>query len=391
MQQFSELPPLGLYIHFPWCVKKCPYCDFNSHTVKDELPEADYINRLLDDLDQELPGIWGRKIHSIFMGGGTPSLFSARAMDQLISGLRARLNLKPDLEITMEANPGTVEQAKFSEFYTSGINRLSIGVQSFNNSHLQTLGRIHDARQAIKAIEAAHQAGFERINIDLMYGLPGQTPGEAAGDIQMAVAMHPSHISYYQLTLEPNTYFHAHPPLLPDDERIADIEERSREQLALNNFDRYEISAYAKPGEACQHNLNYWQFGDYLGIGAGAHGKLTHVASQQIQRSWKVKNPRDYLAAAKPQERISGTQILDQATTAFEFFLNSMRLTEGFESALFQQRTGLPISHVEQQLQQAESRGLIEWGLKHIKPTQTGLQFLNNLTELFLPAESGSK
>jgi len=391
MQHFSELPPLSLYIHFPWCVKKCPYCDFNSHAKDAALPETDYINSLLADLDHELPLIWGRKLHSIFMGGGTPSLFSAEAMEQLMSGLRARLNFKPDTEITMEANPGTFEQHKFKSFNDIGINRLSIGVQSFNNKHLQQLGRIHDAKEAIRAIEVAHKAGFEKINIDLMYGLPSQTLGEAKGDLQMAMAMNPSHISHYQLTIEPNTYFHVHPPFVPDDERIADIEESCREMFAANGYDRYEISAFAKSGQQCQHNMNYWQFGDYIGIGAGAHGKLTDVAKQQIERRWKVKNPRDYLAASSTEQQTSGSQLLDQQTSAFEFFLNAFRLIEGFDSNLFALRTGQPISSVDKQLQLAESKGLIEWGLDTIRPTQTGLQFLNNLTELFLPPEKTNK
>lgn len=385
MQHFSELPPLGLYIHFPWCVKKCPYCDFNSHTVKESVPEQDYVSRLLDDLDQQLPQVWGRSINSIFMGGGTPSLFSAESLEQLVSGIRARLNFKPDTEITLEANPGTLEKDKFSDFRALGINRLSIGVQSFNNKHLQQLGRIHNAKEAIKAIEAAHKAGFEQLNIDLMYGLPGQTTGEAKGDLQMAFAMAPSHLSHYQLTIEPNTYFQQHPPLLPDDDRLADLEETCRELLVKNDFERYEISAFAKADQQCVHNINYWQFGDYLGIGAGAHGKITHAPKQQIQRNWNVKHPRDYLNANTADERSAGSQILSEPETAFEFFLNGLRLVEGVDSELFQQRCGLPISYIETTLQQAEAQGLIDWGLKQIKPTETGLQYLNNLTALFLP------
>lgn len=393
MQHFNELPPLGLYIHFPWCVKKCPYCDFNSHAVKDTLPEEDYVSHLLNDLEQQLPLVWGRSIHSIFMGGGTPSLFSAEALNTLVSGLRARLNFKPDIEITLEANPGSVEQEKFTDFLELGINRLSIGVQSFNNKHLQQLGRIHNAKEAIKAIETAHKAGFEKLNLDLMYGLPGQTMGEAKGDLQMALAMNPSHLSHYQLTIEPNTYFHHHPPLLPSDDRTVDIEESCRELLDQHDFERYEISAFAKPGQQCKHNINYWEFGDYLGIGAGAHGKITNVPEQHIQRSWKVKHPRDYLEAddktdsttSEQAESTSGTHILGEKETAFEFFLNSLRLVEGFDTNLFQARCGLPISFVEQSLQIAESKGLIDWGLNRIKPTETGLQYLNDLTGLFLP------
>jgi len=388
MQNFTEQPPLGLYIHFPWCVKKCPYCDFNSHAVKDELPELDYVSCLLEDLDQQLPQVWGRSINSIFMGGGTPSLFSANALEKLFSGLRARLNFNPNIEVTLEANPGTVEQEKFSDFHSLGINRLSIGVQSFNNKHLQQLGRIHDAKEAIKAIEVAHKAGFEKLNIDLMYGLPGQSIGEAKGDLQMALAMGPSHLSHYQLTIEPNTWFQHHPPILPDDDRLADIEETCRELLEQNEFDRYEISAFAKPKQQCEHNTNYWEFGDYLGIGAGAHGKITHAPNQHIQRNWNVKNPRDYLQAKNVEQRTSGTQILTEQETAFEFFLNTFRLVGGFDSELFQQRCGLPISYVETALQTAESKDLIDWGLKRITATESGLQYLNDLTGLFLPDET---
>lgn len=384
MQHFNELPPLGLYIHFPWCVQKCPYCDFNSHAIKDALPEQDYISHLLDDLEQQLPLVWGRSIHSIFMGGGTPSLFSAEALNTLVSGLRARLNFRPDIEITLEANPNSVEQAKFQDFHALGINRLSIGVQSFNNKHLEQLGRAHNAREAIKAIETAHKAGFEKLNIDLMYGLPGQSLGEAKGDLQMALAMNPSHLSHYQLTIEANTFFHHQPPILPDDDRIADIEDSCRELLELNDFEPYEISAFARPEQRCQHNINYWEFGDYLGIGAGAHGKITYSPEQHIRRSMQVKHPREYLAAtSKSDSEVS--HVLSASETAFEFFLNSLRLTDGFDTGLFQSRCGLPISFVEKPLQLAESKGLIDWGVDRIQPTETGLRYLNDLTGMFLP------
>ena len=385
MQQFSELPPLGLYIHFPWCVKKCPYCDFNSHTVKDTLPEQEYVACLLADLDQQLPQVWGRRVNSIFMGGGTPSLFSAGSLDKLICALRARLNFRPDIEITLEANPGTVEQEKFSDFRRLGINRLSIGVQSFNNKHLQQLGRIHNAQEAIKAIEVAHKAGFEKLNIDLMYGLPGQTLGEATADVQMALALSPTHLSHYQLTIEPNTWFQRHPPMLPDDDRIAEFETSCRELLEQNGFERYEISAFARPDQQSEHNINYWQFGDYLGLGAGAHGKITGAPNQQIQRNWQVKHPRDYLKAKNTAQRTSGKQILTEKETAFEFFLNVFRLVKGFNPELFQQRCGLPIACVEKPLQIADSKDLIDWGQKRIVPTESGLQYLNDLTGLFLP------
>jgi len=382
MQQFTALPPLSLYIHIPWCVRKCPYCDFNSHEAKQALPEREYIRALLDDLEQQLPQFWGRSIHTIFIGGGTPSLFGVESLAQLLSELRARLNFAPDIEITLEANPGTAEQEKFSGFREAGINRLSIGVQSFNDQHLQKLGRIHSAREAIKAIEMAHKAGFEQLNIDLMYALPGQSVGQAMGDIQCALALAPTHLSHYQLTIEPNTYFYHHPPLTPDDDHIVDIEEACREQLASAGFERYEISAYARESQQCAHNLNYWLFGDYLGIGAGAHGKRSDAHAQQIVRNRQHKNPRDYLST---QDKTAGRDIPDARTSQFEFMLNALRLTEGFDTELFLQRTGTPIAQIETQLQQAEQKGLIEWGLKRIAPTPLGLQYLNDLTSLFLP------
>lgn len=385
MQQFSELPPLSLYIHLPWCIKKCPYCDFNSHESKTGLPETDYLAALLRDLDAQLPSVWGRAIHSIFIGGGTPSLFSPDSINRLLSDLRARLNLHPDLEITMEANPGTAEQEKFSGFREAGVNRLSIGVQSFNNAHLKNLGRIHSANEAIKAVEMAHKAGFENLNIDLMYGLPGQTTGQATGDIQCALALAPTHISFYQLTIEPNTYFHHAPPLLPDDEQVHSIETACRERLSEAGFERYEISAYALDDRQCRHNMNYWLFGDYLGIGAGAHGKRTDPQAQQIIRTRRVRNPRDYLNAENAQQLLAGEDRPTLAETQFEYMLNALRLIEGFSTDEFSTRTGAPLSHIEPILQDAEQKGLIEWGLKHIKPTNTGLQYLNDLTAMFLP------
>ncbi len=390
MQHFTALPPLSLYIHIPWCVRKCPYCDFNSHEFtgsEDAFPEKHYVEALLADLDQQLTDVWGRSIQTIFIGGGTPSLFSAEAINQLLSGLRARLNFPPSIEVTLEANPGTVEQARFNEFFAVGINRISIGVQSFNNKHLQQLGRIHSAKEAIKAIEIAHKSGFKRINIDLMYGLPGQSIGEALGDLQCAFALNPDHISHYQLTIEPNTLFHHQPPMLPDEDHLADIEAASREQLAAHDYLRYEISAFAKTGQACRHNLNYWQFGDYLGIGAGAHGKITRSDAQRIHRNWQVKNPRDYLAATTQAQLLGGSKLLSDRETTFEFLLNAFRLVNGFDTELFQLHCGLPISTVENGLRLAEQKGLIDWGLKEIQPTKLGLQYLNDLTELFLPAE----
>lgn len=385
MFNFSTLPPLSLYIHFPWCVQKCPYCDFNSHELKTSLNERVYIDALISDLEQELPLFWGRSISSIFMGGGTPSLFSPESIDRLLSSLRARLTFAPDIEITMEANPGTVEFGKFKEFSAAGINRLSIGIQSFSDEKLQSLGRIHGRKEAISAAELAHDAGFNSFNLDLMYGLPNQSLSQAVDDIETAIALEPKHLSHYQLTIEPNTFFHHQPPVTPDDDKLWEMQNACQDSLAKNGYKQYEISAYAKEGFKCQHNLNYWQFGDYLGIGAGAHGKLTNAPEQKITRSWKLKRPKDYLDNASTEKRIAGQKILTRDDAAFEFMMNALRLNNGFETEVFQQHVGLPISIIENPLQQAEEKGWISWDLKRIKPTETGRQFLNNLLELFMP------
>ena len=385
MFNFTSLPPLALYIHFPWCVQKCPYCDFNSHELKKELDEKKYIDALINDLEQELPLFWGRSISSIFMGGGTPSLFSPESIDQLISALRARLTFAPDIEITMEANPGTVELGKFKEFSSAGINRLSIGIQSFSDDKLKKLGRIHGRKEAIRAAELAHDAGFNSFNLDLMYGLPDQSLAQAIEDIETAIALEPKHLSHYQLTIEPNTFFHHQPPPTPDDDKLWEMQEACQVSLAKKDYVQYEISAYAKEGYQCQHNLNYWQFGDYLGIGAGAHGKLTNAPEQKISRSWKVKQPQDYIDKSDSEKRIAGQKILTRDDAAFEFMMNALRLNNGFETEIFQQHVGLPISVVEKALKQAEEKGLISWDLKRIKPTDTGRQYLNNLLELFMP------
>lgn len=385
MFNFIEQVPLSLYIHFPWCVQKCPYCDFNSHELKNNLNEKKYINALINDLEQELPLIWGRSISSIFMGGGTPSLFSPESIDQLISALRARLTFSPDIEITMEANPGTVEFEKFKEFNSAGINRLSIGIQSFSEDKLKSLGRIHGRKEAIRAAELAHDAGFNSFNLDLMYGLPNQSQQQAIDDIETAIALEPKHISHYQLTIEPNTFFHHQPPVTPDDDTLWEMQLACQERLAQNDYAQYEISAYAKNSFQSQHNLNYWQFGDYLGIGAGAHGKLTNAPEQTISRSWKVKQPQDYLNNAASEKRISGQKILTRDDASFEFMMNVLRLNNGFETELFQRHAGLPISTIEKPLKQAEDKGWISWELKRIKPTDTGRQYLNNLLELFMP------
>lgn len=376
--------PLSLYIHIPWCVRKCPYCDFNSHQVRLALPERAYVDALLADLEQDLPQVWGRRVESIFIGGGTPSLFSAQSIDRLLSGLRARLTLRPDLEITLEANPGTVEQQKFRAFRAAGINRLSIGIQSFNPEHLQRLGRIHDHDEAVRAVEAAHGAGFDNFNVDLMFGLPEQSVDQALADIHTAIALKPTHISHYQLTLEPNTRFHKYPPPLPEDDDIWVMQEHCQEQLAQGGYDQYEVSAYARAGKRCRHNLNYWEFGDYLGIGAGAHGKITDPASGHITRLWKPRHPRSFLIHAGSSRGIDSTQQIRAEDIGLEFMINALRLTDGFPEDLFEERTHLSLAQLEPALSIAQERDLLIRDAGHIRVTHLGQRFLNNLIELFI-------
>ena len=385
MFNFTTLPPLSLYVHLPWCARKCPYCDFNSHEQGAELPEQQYVDALIADLEHDLPRIWGRSVSTIFIGGGTPSLFSPESLDRLLVALRTRLKLSPTAEITLEANPGSSEYAKFKEFRALGINRLSIGVQSFNEDRLQALGRIHGRREAIAAAEAAHAAGFDNFNLDLMYGLPDQTLAQTLTDLSTAFALEPTHISHYQLTLEPNTWFYRHPPRLPDDDLVWDMQTQSQAQIKEHGYEHYEVSAYAKPGRACRHNVNYWEFGDYLGIGAGAHGKITDASRQRIIRFWKQKQPKAYLDSAGSPACIGEETTLSPTDAAFEFMLNALRLNGGFATRLFTERTGLPLSLVEQPLKQAEQRGLIEWDVQGVRPTERGQRYLNDLTELFLP------
>lgn len=385
MFNFSTLPPLSVYVHIPWCVRKCPYCDFNSHEQQESLPEKAYVDALLRDLEQDLPRVWGRRVVSVFIGGGTPSLFSAEAMDQLLSGLRARLALNANAEITLEANPGTAEQQRFSEYRAAGINRLSIGVQSFNDDRLQALGRIHGRREAIAAAEMAHAAGFDNFNLDLMFALPGQGLQQAQADVATAIDLEPTHISYYQLTLEPNTLFHAQPPVLPDEELAWRMQQTGQEQLAAAGFNQYEVSAYAREKRHCQHNLNYWQFGDYLGLGAGAHGKISDAAQQSITRLAKQRHPRQYLESAGSPQGIQGEQGISRAEVGLEFMLNALRLTDGFDPTLFSAHTGLPLQQVEAPLREAEEKGLLEWSLQHICPTDKGRHFLDDLVALFMP------
>jgi oxygen-independent coproporphyrinogen-3 oxidase len=365
------LPPLSLYIHYPWCVKKCPYCDFNSHETGNR---EGYISTLLKDLDNELDTIQGRSIHSIFIGGGTPSLMSADELQELFIGLKSKLIFEKNIEITLETNPGTFEIEKFKVFKDIGINRLSIGVQSFQDHHLKALGRIHSAQEASKACASASQI-FDNFNIDLMYGLEGQSIDNCLSDLNQAIDLNPQHISFYQLTIEPNTLFAKFPPLLPADDDIWQMGEQGVKLLEQHGFERYEVSAFGKTPS--QHNLNYWQFGDYIGIGAGAHGKITFLDTLKIVRTRKLKSPKDYLNSQ------SGT-VEKVENLPFEFMLNALRLKQGFDSDLFESRTGMPIHAIEQQLQQAQDLDLLTINEKHIKPSLKGYNFLNNLISFFL-------
>lgn len=382
---FQSLPPLSLYIHIPWCIRKCPYCDFNSHAVKDGVPEAAYVDALLQDLEQELPGIWGRSIDTLFLGGGTPSLFSPQAIDRLLCGIRARAAVRPDPEITLEANPGTLEQGKFKAYRAAGVNRLSIGVQSFAADKLQALGRIHSDREAHDAIESAYEAGFDNVNIDLMFGLPGQTTAEALTDLQTAIDKQPSHLSWYQLTLEPNTAFYHTPPALPDSERLWEIQHAGQGLLAEYGYTHYEVSAYSRNGRHCRHNLNYWQFGDYIGIGAGAHGKISDAASQQIRRTHKPRHPRGYLAVSGGPGARAAMRTLDSAAVVFEFALNRLRLKRGFTGSDFSKVTGLPYSAIEKRVASAIDEGLLMMNRQQIIHTERGWNFLDELVSRFLP------
>ena len=379
--RLSALPPLALYVHIPWCVRKCPYCDFNSHERAGGLPEKAYVERLLLDLESHLPSVWGRRLTSVFIGGGTPSLFSPESIDALLSGVRARLPLEPQAEITLEANPGTVEAARFRGFRQAGINRISIGVQSFDDGMLRALGRIHGADEARRAIEAA-LAAFDNVNIDLMYGLPGQSEAMARADITEASRAGVPHVSAYQLTIEPNTVFWSKPPPLPDHDASADMQLMVEEVLAQAGFQHYETSAFAKPGMRCRHNLNYWEFGDYLGIGAGAHGKISFP--DRITRHERAKQPAIYLQGDFSIEN----RVIPPAELPFEFMLNTLRLIEGFPLDLFTERTGLPFTAIQHALQRGEQQGLLQRDLKTVRPTERGQRFLNELLALFLSGET---
>ncbi len=381
----DRLPPLGLYLHYPWCLRKCPYCDFNSHACEGAAPDRAWADALLRDLEQELPLVWGRRVRTIFIGGGTPSLVAPEALDRLFSGLRARLDIAPDAEVTLEANPGASEAARFKEYHALGVNRLSIGVQSLDDDLLPRIGRIHDRRGAWRAIEAAHDAGFARINLDLMFGLPKQTPPGALKELEEALALEPHHLSYYQLTLEPHTAFGHTPPELPDEDLVWRMQEQGERRLAEAGFDHYEVSAYARPGQQCRHNLGYWRFGDYLGLGPGAHGKLTAPEPFTITRRWKQRAPEAYLREAHGPGVVAGEERVDGRDLPFEFMLNALRLTHGVEPELFEQHTGLPLEVIEAPLLRARERGLLDEDEEQIRPTERGRQFLNDLIELFLP------
>lgn len=375
------LPPLALYIHIPWCVRKCPYCDFNSHAAGPTLPEEEYVDALLADLDADLQHVHGRPLTSIFFGGGTPSLFSDRALGRLLEGVERRVAFAGDIEITLEANPGTFEQAKFKGYRSLGINRLSIGVQSFQQAKLKALGRIHDGDEAIRAADMARAAGFDNFNLDLMHGLPEQSIEDALFDLRTAISQGPTHLSWYQLTMEPNTVFWSQPPTLPEDDLLWDIQEAGQALLAAEGYAQYEVSAYAKAGKQARHNLNYWTFGDFLGIGAGAHAKLSTPAGC-IQRTWKTRLPKDYLDPAKAFQ--AGERLLAADELPFEFLMNVLRLSEGAPAELFSQRTGLPLQQLERSRREAERQGLLQADQARLVATAKGQLFLNDLLQQFL-------
>lgn len=379
--QFQLPPPLSLYIHVPWCVQKCPYCDFNSHQARGDIPEQDYLAALILDLESALPLIWGRSVVSIFFGGGTPSLLTAEGLDQLLMAIRARVPLAPDAEITLEANPGTVESGRFSGFRQAGINRISLGIQSFNEEHLKALGRIHDGTQARHAAQLAAQH-FDRFNLDLMYGLPGQTLAQALADLETALSLKPKHLSCYQLTLEPNTRFAAFPPELPEPDLCADMQEAIESRLKEAGFGHYETSAFALPGFECKHNLNYWLFGDYLGIGAGAHSKLT--LHDRVLRQVRWKHPDAYLKQVQAGQPLLEESVVEAEQLPFEFMMNALRLNQGFDPALFPARTAQPLALIQARLNAAVQEGLLHVTPSRITPTEKGRRFLNPLLQHFI-------
>ena len=376
-----ELPPLSLYVHIPWCVRKCPYCDFNSHESDAKIPENDYLQALFRDLTNDLPWVQNRKIHSIFFGGGTPSLFSANAIEKIIQRAETLIGFEDDVEITLEANPGTAEQQKFADFNAAGVNRLSIGVQSFNNDHLSALGRIHDGDNALKAIEMAQICGFERFNIDLMHGLPNQTRAQAISDLETAISTGATHISWYQLTIEPNTAFYSKPPILPIEDQLADIQDLGQQTLAKAGFEQYEISAFARNDQQCKHNINYWQFGDYLGIGAGAHGKITLPDQNSIIRSAKTRLPKHYLN--QDTSALTSDTPIAQNQLALEFMMNGLRLTAGVKKDLLNSRTGLSTDQIEDKIEQLNQEGFLKHHPSNYCTTDLGARFLDTLLQRF--------
>ena len=377
-------PPLGLYLHLPWCERKCPYCDFNSHQADGAIPERQYVDALLDDAEQDLPLVWGRGIDSIFIGGGTPSLFSAAAIERLLSGLRALFNFAPAIEITLESNPGSADRERYRGYREAGINRLSIGVQSFDDDMLVRLGRVHDAAAARAAFAAARAAGFDNINLDLMFALPGQRQRQARADLEQAIALGPEHLSHYQLTIEPNTLFHSRPPAgLPDDDAIAAMQFECQALLDAGGYRRYEVSAWCRADRESKHNLNYWRFGDYLGIGAGAHGKITLAGENRVLRRVRRRQPRAYLGNSGG-ERIASETELDDADLCFEFMLNALRLKAGFDASLFHDNTGLALNVLLPGIETARKQGLLDFDGKKIRPTELGFDHLNTLQALFL-------
>ncbi len=385
MSSMLTTPPLSLYVHLPWCVRKCPYCDFNSHEQRGALPFAAYVDALVADLDFDLPLVWGRTVQTVFFGGGTPSLFPPEAIDAFLEQASARLRFAPALEITLETNPGTAEHGRFEGYRAAGVNRLSFGIQSFDDGCLQRLGRIHDSREAEAAVKLAQDAGFDNFNLDLMYALPDQTLAMAEHDVERAIALQPAHISHYQLTLEPNTVFAARPPAgIPGLDDSWDMQERCQALLADAGYAQYEVSAYARPGRQSAHNLNYWHFGDYLGIGAGAHGKLTLGSEQSILRRWKVKHPADYLAKAGTPAAIGGDERIDAMRRPFDFMLNALRLNGGFALAEFEARTGLAQSAIAIELERATTNGWVGIDRGRVVPTELGRRFTNDVIELFL-------
>ncbi len=382
----TSLPPLSLYIHIPWCVRKCPYCDFNSHNAPQSLPQEEYVAALLRDLDQDLPLAQGRKLQTIFFGGGTPSLFAADNIARILDGVGARLEFAPGIEITLETNPGTVEHGPFADYRRAGVNRISFGVQSFDDAALKRIGRIHDAAQADRAVKQAQDAGIGNLNLDLMYALPQQSLTGALDDVEKALLLQTPHLSHYQLTLEPNTQFAANPPALPDEDSAWDMQEACQARLAQAGMAQYEVSAYAHPGAECAHNLNYWRFGDYLGIGAGAHAKLTDAATGAIHRRWKLRAPRGYLEYAGTARVIGGDEVIAPKQLPFEFMLNALRLNAGFPLADFAARTGIALADIEPELNQARTRGWIQVECEHMRASDLGRRFLNDVIASFLPA-----